>query len=318
MESRQPRGGERRRFRDSVAGRLWAGRRHQEDSALGMAELRHIFTGGRIGAPENHLPHGDVDRRAASGRAVDAAGVRDRREPDPSALRSARRATQGRWLARRAQVNGALRQRAGSRLRQRLASSPRHASCDPIGGRPRHRSRPQRKAALRSGQHRRRPYRHHLGRDGERQLSRRICARTACPICSLAPDGSDLALALATLRRDFGLHSLLLEGGGRINGAFLKAGTDRRTRALSSAPPSTGCRAFPASSTTSARPNERPADGQSLRHFATETLDGGYVWLRYRVECAEVQIRAEAPPAGIPLWPARRELRFRAPASPIR
>ena len=38
------------------------------------------------------------------------------------------------------------------------------------------------------------------------------------------PDGRDLARALATLSRDFGLETLLLEGGGRINGAFLNAG----------------------------------------------------------------------------------------------
>ncbi|MGF2015692.1 hypothetical protein [Nostoc sp. DedVER01b] len=29
---------------------------------------------------------------------------------------------------------------------------------------------------------------------------------------------------------------------------------------------------------------EQPADGQALRHLATETLDGGVVWLRYGVE----------------------------------
>jgi 5-amino-6-(5-phosphoribosylamino)uracil reductase len=31
-------------------------------------------------------------------------------------------------------------------------------------------------------------------------------------------------------------------------------------------------------------PNEKPAEGQSLRHMATETLEGGTVWLRYAVE----------------------------------
>jgi hypothetical protein len=28
----------------------------------------------------------------------------------------------------------------------------------------------------------------------------------------------------------------------------------------------------------------QPAVGQTLRHIATETLEGGMVWLRYRVE----------------------------------
>ncbi len=31
-------------------------------------------------------------------------------------------------------------------------------------------------------------------------------------------------------------------------------------------------------------PDERPGAGQALRHFHTETLEGGMVWLRYRVE----------------------------------
>ena len=31
-------------------------------------------------------------------------------------------------------------------------------------------------------------------------------------------------------------------------------------------------------------PDEKPADGRSLRHLATETLDGGTVWIRYTVE----------------------------------
>jgi hypothetical protein len=31
-------------------------------------------------------------------------------------------------------------------------------------------------------------------------------------------------------------------------------------------------------------PYEKPARGQFLRHLATETLDGGTVWIRYAVE----------------------------------
>ena len=30
--------------------------------------------------------------------------------------------------------------------------------------------------------------------------------------------------------------------------------------------------------------DERPAAGRSLRHLATDTFEGGMVWLRYRVE----------------------------------
>jgi 5-amino-6-(5-phosphoribosylamino)uracil reductase len=100
------------------------------------------------------------------------------------------------------------------------------------------------------------------------------------------PDGSDLALALATLTRDFGVRSLLLEGGGRINGAFLKAGLIDEL-SIVVCPAIDGLAGVPSIFDYAGDADERPADGQSLRHFATETLDGGYVWLRYRVERAE-------------------------------
>ena len=34
----------------------------------------------------------------------------------------------------------------------------------------------------------------------------------------------------------------------------------------------------------SSQTDDRPAAGRSLRHLTTETLDGGLVWLHYRVE----------------------------------
>ena len=100
------------------------------------------------------------------------------------------------------------------------------------------------------------------------------------------PDGSDLALALATLRRDFGVRTLLLEGGGRINGAFLKAGLIDEL-SIVVCPAIDGLAGVPSIFDYAGGADERPADGQSLRHFATETLDGGHVWLRYRVERAQ-------------------------------
>jgi len=30
--------------------------------------------------------------------------------------------------------------------------------------------------------------------------------------------------------------------------------------------------------------DEKPAAGRALRHVTTETLDGGMVWLRYKIE----------------------------------
>jgi 5-amino-6-(5-phosphoribosylamino)uracil reductase len=103
-------------------------------------------------------------------------------------------------------------------------------------------------------------------------------------------DGSDLALALGTLRRDFGVRSLLLEGGGRTNGAFLKEGLIDEF-SIVVCPAIDGLAGAPSIIDDVGDADERPADGQSLRHLATETLDGGYVWLRYRVERAPSEQR---------------------------
>jgi hypothetical protein len=42
---------------------------------------------------------------------------------------------------------------------------------------------------------------------------------------------------------------------------------------------------------------DRPAAGRSLRHLATETLDGGMVWLHYRVDTAGEFIMLEREPS---------------------
>jgi riboflavin biosynthesis pyrimidine reductase len=97
------------------------------------------------------------------------------------------------------------------------------------------------------------------------------------------PGGSDLGGALEELGKTFGLKKLLLEGGGRINGSFLKAGLIDEISLL----------VYPGIDSLSGMPtifeyagaqDEQPAAGQSLRHMATETLEGGTVWLRYGVE----------------------------------
>jgi 5-amino-6-(5-phosphoribosylamino)uracil reductase len=97
------------------------------------------------------------------------------------------------------------------------------------------------------------------------------------------PDGSDLPLALQILGKTFGLKTLLLEGGGRINGAFLKAGLIDEISLLVY-PGIDGLAGVPAIFEYNGSVDEQPAAGQSLRHISTETLKGGMVWLRYRVE----------------------------------
>jgi riboflavin biosynthesis pyrimidine reductase len=97
------------------------------------------------------------------------------------------------------------------------------------------------------------------------------------------PDGSDLPLALQTLGKTFGLKTLLLEGGGRINGAFLKAGLIDEISLLVY-PGIDGLAGVPTIFEYIGSEDEQPAAGQSLRHISIETLEGGMVWLRYRVE----------------------------------
>jgi riboflavin biosynthesis pyrimidine reductase len=97
------------------------------------------------------------------------------------------------------------------------------------------------------------------------------------------PDGSDLPLALQTLGKTFGLETLLLEGGGRINGAFLKAGLIDEISLLVY-PGIDGLAGVPTIFEYIGSEDEQPAASQSLRHISIETLEGGMVWLRYRVE----------------------------------
>ena len=102
------------------------------------------------------------------------------------------------------------------------------------------------------------------------------------------PKGEDLPGAMAQLADVFGVKKLLLEGGGRINGAFFRHRLIDEFSTL----------IFPAVDGMAGRETildyhgadgERPGAGQSLRLIGCETLEGGMIWLRHRVE--------EAPPA---------------------
>lgn len=97
------------------------------------------------------------------------------------------------------------------------------------------------------------------------------------------PDGNDLAGALEKLGKTFGLKTLLLEGGGRINGSFLKEGLIDEISLLVY-PGIDGLAGISSIFEYAGAEDEQPAAGQSLRHVSTETLEGGIVWLRYRVE----------------------------------
>ena len=97
------------------------------------------------------------------------------------------------------------------------------------------------------------------------------------------PDGRDIKRSLEILGQTFSAKTLILQGGGVINGAFLKAGLIDELSLLVY-PSIDGLAGVPSIFEYVGGPDEQPAAGQSLRHIGTETLEGGTVWLHYRVE----------------------------------
>ncbi len=97
------------------------------------------------------------------------------------------------------------------------------------------------------------------------------------------PDGHDLPKAVEQLASVFGVKKLLLEGGGTINGAFLRHRLiDEFSTLISSAVD--GVAGSDSIVDYRGPEGDRPGAGQALRLISCETLDGGMVWLRHKVE----------------------------------
>lgn len=92
--------------------------------------------------------------------------------------------------------------------------------------------------------------------------------------------------AIATLGDQLGIDHLLLEGGGHINGTFLRAGLIDAI-SLMIAPAVDGNAGAPAVFDGSERPGADLLPLTLLTLEEQETLDGGIVWLRYRVQYPE-------------------------------
>lgn len=99
------------------------------------------------------------------------------------------------------------------------------------------------------------------------------------------PKGDDLRRGMSQVARAFGVRKLLLEGGGAINGAFLKQGLIDEFSTLVM-PAVDGLAGVAAIVDYHGEPGERPGAGQALRLIGCETLEGGMVWLRHAVEDA--------------------------------
>lgn len=112
-------------------------------------------------------------------------------------------------------------------------------------------------------------------------------------------DGCDLWGALEQIGEIFCVDTFLLEGGGRLNSAFMNAGLIDEISLLV-CPVIDG---LPGGLNTweyAGTVEDSPVASRSLRHVTTETLGGGMVWLRYEVEedeMAEVHRPARAADA---------------------
>jgi 2,5-diamino-6-(ribosylamino)-4(3H)-pyrimidinone 5'-phosphate reductase len=92
----------------------------------------------------------------------------------------------------------------------------------------------------------------------------------------------NLAKVLVKLRAELGIETLLLEGGGKINGAFLEAGLIDELSVLV-APVADGASGTP--SLFDAGSGKAPAPpARHLKLIAVEKRPGDVVWLRYEVK----------------------------------
>src|SRR4029077_6551173 len=93
----------------------------------------------------------------------------------------------------------------------------------------------------------------------------------------------DLGLALEILNRELGLERLILEGGGGSNGAFLRAGLIDEI-SLAICPAIDGAKGAPSIFDSSDKDAGTPAPIRAMTLAGTEVLEGGVVWLRYRLQ----------------------------------
>ena len=111
------------------------------------------------------------------------------------------------------------------------------------------------------------------------------------------PRGHDLSGAMTQLANVFGVKRLLLEGGGIINGAFLRHRLIDEFSTLIY-PAVDGVAGTPSIVDYDGAGGERPGTGQALRLTGCETLEGGMVWLRHAGEDASGSPRRQVDPVG--------------------
>ena len=93
----------------------------------------------------------------------------------------------------------------------------------------------------------------------------------------------DLGLALETLNRELGIERLLIEGGGNSNGSFLRAGLIDEI-SLAICPAVDGARGVPHVFDSREEDAGLRAPIHAMTLESCEVLEGGAVWLRYRLQ----------------------------------
>lgn len=101
-------------------------------------------------------------------------------------------------------------------------------------------------------------------------------------------DGSDIKKALTALEDDFGMHNLVLEGGGTLNGSFLKEGLIDELVVLIY-PGLDGLSGIKSIFEYKGQDLTPPAQGQSLELKECAAVGGGMVRLRYALHRNEDQ-----------------------------
>jgi riboflavin biosynthesis pyrimidine reductase len=111
-----------------------------------------------------------------------------------------------------------------------------------------------------------------------------LWVRTRRPEAKTATD-VELGLVLDILNRELGVKRLLPEGGGNANGSFLRAGlVDEISLAIF--PAVDGTKGAPGVFDSSNEEAGMPAPVRAMKLESSGVLEGGVVWLRYRLQSA--------------------------------
>lgn len=95
-------------------------------------------------------------------------------------------------------------------------------------------------------------------------------------------DGHDLENAMEQIGTLFNIERIVLEGGGIVNGQFLKHGLIDEF-SLMIYPSIDGLAGIHSIVEYTGNDDERPATGQSLELISADKLENGVIWLYYRV-----------------------------------